>query len=123
MDRVPELLRPITDAHLDAELNRILSKKKKLQKKLFGKQNKSIEEKYGDLILNRNSAQRTSKGSLISNKMLGSKWLRGKEDAFKDIERDSLSAVQVKNQNLNTIVTNSDIDDDLRYESLSQLPQ
>ena len=123
MDRVPELLRPITDAHLDAELNRILSKKKKLQKKLFGKQNKSIEEKYGDLILNRNSAQRTSKGSLISNKMLGSKWLRGKEDAFKDIERDSLSAVQIKNQNLNTIVTNSDIDDDLRYESLSQLPQ
>ena len=116
-------MRPITDAHLDAELNRILSKKKKLQKKLFGKQNKSIEEKYGDLILNRNSAQRTSKGSLISNKMLGSKWLRGKEDAFKDIERDSLSAVQIKNQNLNTIVTNSDIDDDLRYESLSQLPQ
>ena len=55
--------------------------------------------------------------------MLGSKWLRGKEDAFKDIERDSLSAVQIKNQNLNTIVTNSDIDDDLRYESLSQLPQ
>ena len=40
---------------------------------------RSIEVKYADLILNRNSSQYVSKSSQISNKMLGSKWLRGSQ--------------------------------------------
>ena len=37
------------------------------------------------MCLNRNSSQRMSQSSLLTNKMLGSVWLRGKEDKFKDI--------------------------------------
>ena len=86
LHHVPALKEIITDAHLDAELARIQKLKKEKQRKMgnLSRSKKSIELKYGDLILNRNSAQYVSKSSLISNKMLHSKWLRGKEHYFRD---------------------------------------
>ena len=54
-----------------------------------------------------------SKGSLISNKMLGSKWLRGKEGLFKDIEHENFNIKErVNGAAINYAGTNSDLSDD-----------
>ena len=56
---VPELNQPVTDKLLDVELAKIKNEQRKLQRKFF-KPKKLYETKYADLILNRNSSQRTS---------------------------------------------------------------
>ena len=82
--RVPGLQQEmIPDEHLDAKLARMQKQTRDKQRKMINNASKlkrSIEVKYADLILNRNSSQYVSKSSQISNKMLGSMWLRGHKD-------------------------------------------
>lgn len=61
-----------------------------------------------------------SKGSLISNKMLGSKWLRGKEGLFKDIEHENFNIKDRVGAAINA-GTNSDLSDDDPYVYLSKI--
>ena len=109
---VPELHEQITDHHLDVELGRILQEQKKLQRK-FAKPKKIYEMKYADLILNRNSSQRTSQSSIISDKMVQAALLRGnKNERFKEIDKDRFSAVEIKKSlSRDSLHARGDLDD------------
>jgi len=94
---IPNIQQSFTDEHLEDELARIKKKQKSKARKVAKNLRSSIEVKYGDVILNRNSSQRTSKGSLLaSNIMLRSHWLKGKEHHFKDVESEQFSAKNIK---------------------------